>query len=185
MNRVPSTPTTRDAASGQAEHRISYIEYVIRSIGIFLLCSICWTASAQRTITSVDFFAASLQMAPRVPVKLNEVWDSSRFVLTCSHPNFLKAMNAFETKLATSKLDKSTELGDYNVFVVLNYSDGTKGYMAGNKSKDLESGSKVYKKRTYEFYNLINRYVRLKTVETFLKDRKILAPFDEKSRVCK
>lgn len=93
-------------------------------------------------------------------------------------------MNAFEAKLATSKLDKRTELGDYNVFVVLNYSDGTRGYMAGNKSKDLESGSKVYKKRTYEFYNLINRYVRLKTVETFLRERKLLEASVAGARVC-
>lgn len=94
-------------------------------------------------------------------------------------------MNAFEGKLAASKLDKRTELGHYGVFAVLNYSDGTKGYMAGSESRDLEYGSKVYKKKTYEFYNLINRYVRLKTIETFLKDRKLLEPFDEKLRVCK
>ncbi len=138
----------------------------------------------QSTIVKAEIYQVSLQVKTTIATRMEVISDSTRLFLVCTHPEFLNQIAEFEKRLEGIKPIKGPALGHYRILVVLKHSDGTGSYLAGNTVHDLEYNSKVYKKMTYEFYNMLNRYIQLPTLEMFLKDNGLLAPNGPVARVC-
>lgn len=141
----------------------------IRIFSLFFF--VVTSASAQtKDAKRVEIFSHSLQAATPIPVTLQDITDSSRFVAESTNRYFLNALSSYCSSLDASKRKKRNLLQDYRILVVLAYEDGTSSYIAGNTVSYIEYNGKVYEDKNYQFYKLLSIYIELNTIEVFLKD---------------
>lgn len=137
---------------------------------LFIIFSTHLAFAQVREIKRIEIFSHSLQAATIVPITLHEVSDTSRFVMESTNSYFLNALSSYCRSLERSKIKKKKLLQDYRILVVLIFEDGTSSYIAGNNLSYIEYGGKVYSDKDYQFYKLLNVYIKLKTIEVFLED---------------
>jgi len=131
---------------------------------------------SQKQVVSFEVYADGLYLHRPIPMLLTEIANDVFFVAASSSGPSLTSANSLVESFRAQKPESKRRLfnNDNRILVVLKYSDGSPGFISGNRFNYILFDEKVYKDSNHSFLVFVNAYFDIPSVRTFLEEEGLI-----------